>query len=416
MRRRRNSLVVAATALLALVGLLPSSAVAQESDIPGVEITPAKLLHDLDGRDFALKVMVVNHDPVAHAMDLYIVGLGHDLDGSPRFIDPAKERDAISLPVPQLALGPGGRTELVLQGFLPQGRRSLYAALVAEFEPPADGSQQLQIRSRVAGMFLLRGPRPWIKRVEVTDVGLIPADEGVLVSAALENTGNVHVSPRGKVRIFKDGALLDVVPLPGAIVIPGFARRLTGAWTPPRNLDGPVELRAEIENPDAESSATIYFADGEAVIPAAEISNLYARSENGETEVVALVTNTGKTTIDLDLVTKASADGVTAARSERTVEALRPGESREVIWTPELEDGLYLVKARASVDGKLLDESVTSVEVATGFNWLLLLAALSLLANAYLVNGVRRQGRLRFIQRGESGEEPMVSSLTARAA
>ncbi|HEX2240741.1 MAG TPA: hypothetical protein VHJ82_06335 [Actinomycetota bacterium] len=394
MRRRRNHLLVAATALLALAGALASPAWAQESDIPGVEITPSKFMHDLEGRDFALKIMVVNHDPVAHAMDLYITGLGHDLDGSPRFIDPAKERNAISLPVPQLVLGPGGRQELVLRGSIPAGRRSLYAAVVAEFQPPGEEATQLQVRSRVAGMFLLRGPKPWIKKVDVEDVGLLPAEEGVTVYAALENTGNVHVSPHGRVRIYKDDVLLDTVPLPGQIVIPGFARRLVGAWVPPRNLDGPVRLETDIFGPEGHGSATIYFANGDAVIPSAEITNLYAHSEDGHTEVVTLVTNTGETPLDLDLGIKASEEGA-VVRTERTVADLQPGESREVIWTPELDDGLYLIKARATVDGKVLDESVTGVEVTSAFNWLLVIAILSLLANAYLLERLRRSRKAR---------------------
>jgi hypothetical protein len=91
-----------------------------------------------------------------------------------------------------------------------------------------------------------------------------PARAGgpIPVGAVVRNTGDVHVRPTGSARITYQGAVLATVDLQPQLVVPGSARRLTGAWNAPAGLTGTVQLDADFGQPPAHGSEAVPVANG----------------------------------------------------------------------------------------------------------------------------------------------------------
>lgn len=368
MRRTRARFAAFVVALTAASGLLAAPSLAQSPppEPVGVEIQPAKLERDLGGRSVSAKLLIVNHEPTSRHVMMSVAGLGHDLDGTPQFLERSAARDALRVSATDFVLETGERRELVVDGAIPADERSLYAGIIAEFEPLNRPAGQVEVRSRVASLFLLRGPKPWDEKVSVVDVGVI-AHEGqkrVTVYAAAKNTGDVHVKPTGRVRILKDGVLLDTVELTPEIIIPEFARRLRGSWIPPEGLTGTVTLEAELDNPSARGTGTVDFTKGAAARPLAEIVNLRSTDEGGPLVTFEL-RNIGTVPLSPVVTMVASQDKIERAREDLVRETVAPGRSVGVEWRPQLREGVYLITAQVKQGGVLLDQDVTDLRVGT---------------------------------------------------
>lgn len=339
--------------------------------------------YDLGDRSFDVKILLVNHERSARRIRLSVAGLGQDLDGTPRFLEPAEATEDIALDRNEVVLAAGARADVRVTGQIPADDRALYAAVVAEFEPLEERDVSVDVVSRVASLFLLRGPKPWEREVDVVDVGLLPgSDKAPLpLYAAVDNIGNVHVKPRGRIEILQKGRLLGSVDLRGETIIPGFTRRLVAQWRPPKGLTGRVKLRGVLRNPRAVGIGYVDFSDGAPRRPGADIANLVARDEGGA-HVELILTNTGTTPIEPTVTVEASRGGFAAGSDDLRQRTLNVGESRKLTWERDLEAGTYLITARAMLGDKLLDEAVTGVEMnsATVLRWVALAAlAVSLL-------------------------------------
>lgn len=398
--RRRAALVLSAA-----LAVLPAGA----EEPPGVSIAPARLERDLPGRAVSVRMLLVNHDDAPRRVRLSVAGLGHDLDGTPQFLEPARATSALEVSDGEFVLEPGERREPVVSGAIPRGQRSLYAGILAEFSPLEPPRGQVEARARVASLFLLRGPRPWVERVRVVDVGILPGERGrpLTVFAALRNTGNVHVRPTGRVRILRGSTLLDTVRLGAETVLPGYARRLVGSWTPPPGLGGALRLEAVLEDPPARGRGASILEGGASREPAAEIRGLAARDDDGGLVTLTLV-NTGPVEIRPAVVLFAQRDGIERARIVLPQPATAPGESRPVTWRPDLPDGVYLVTAQATLGERLLDQAAVGLRVGApgegrSLPWVGLAVAL-LAAVALLLAVVRRRdGRAKKAERAHAG-------------
>ena len=359
----------------------------------GVQIAPAKFERDLDTNEFRIRVAVVNNDPIPHEVELTIARLGHDLDGTPLFIRPSYVQTHVTSSVEELSLASGERRDITIEGSIPDGDRSIYPAVVAQF-PGAGDDPSVGVLARVAGFLLLRGPKPWDERVSVEEIGALPparrGSRTVTLYAAVRNVGNVHVKPTGVVEITRDGNVIDRVRLSGDTIIPEFARRLTGRWTAPRGLTGTVELRAEISKPSATGTDTLQLGPD---LATASIENLQATGEDGG-RVSLFVVNTGTTTISPTVRFEATEDRVLRGSHEQVEESIEPGDAREVTWRAELGAGLYTTTISVSEGDRLLDESVVGFEViAPGILKWIALALVVGVTVAHLAR-VRRRGSL----------------------
>lgn len=361
----RRRLAQAACVFLAFSTL--AFPVLAQDQLVGVSITPPRIETDLQSRAFRIPVRFQNHENEPLELQLSVSGLGHSLDGAPLFLEPAIATDAIQLSEEEILLAPGEAREVIATGEIPAGERSLYAAIIALFAPPDVPAGQIESRSRVASLLLLRGPRPWVETVQVVDVSVLQAVEenGPLqVFAAVENTGNVHVKPRGRVRLVKDGKTLDTVALPGQNIIPTYARRLLGDWRPPKKLTGRIKLVATIRDPDARAIGYVDFTpEGELAVPGMKIGNLVARDEGGPVVEFAL-TNTGTIPLAPTVSLVVSKNETEVAKTSMDRARMEPGASEAIQWRPEgLEEGVFLVSAEVSFREQLLDQAATGLKL-----------------------------------------------------
>lgn len=365
----RSRLLLGLLTLLA-VGTAPALA---QQETRGVEITPSRVEQDLPGSDFDYSILLVNHEDSAQQVTLSVSGLGHDLDGTPMLLEPADVTRSVQLGETEFVLQPSRRREVAVEGTIPGPDPSAYFAVIAEFSPLGVQEGQIESRSRVASLFLLRAPPPWEQTLRVVDVSVGEGPLGAAkknkkrpllpVYAAVKNTGNAHVKPRAaRMRITKDGRVLDVVDLEPQNIIPGFARRLLGEWRAPRNLTGRVDLRVNVFDPDAQGSGFVEFTDGEVRRPGASIANLVARNEDGAI-IEFVLTNTGTISLAPDVHITATRETELSAERSFVQSEMEPGDQEIIRWRPELERGIYLIEVQVSLEEQVLATASTGLQI-----------------------------------------------------
>jgi hypothetical protein len=354
-------------AVATIVALLVVPAAGSPAQTPapavGVEITPARVERDLPDRSVSQTFTITNHESAQRRITMSVAGLGHDLEGTPVFLEPADATDELHLDQASFVLDPGQQRLVAASGAIPAGGHALYAAVIAEFAPLEQPTGAVESHSRVAALLLMRGPRPWTQTLSVEDVGMLPgAKKGTFdVFGALKDTGDVHVRPTGTARITKDGTLLATVPLTGAVILPGFARRISGVWTPPAAPSG--KLRIDIvTRPQARGTGYATFSKGTAERPTLKIVNLRAHDQSGAL-VTATLVNTGKVAVAPTVTLFAREGGVERARTILVQDSIAPGASADIQWQPGLDDGVYVVTAQARSGDLLLDESSTGLRL-----------------------------------------------------
>lgn len=364
MRHLNRCILCALFALWAVAAILPAAA--QEPGL-GVRISPAIIEFDLNQRNFSSDATITNLESEPRRIELRVTGLGHDLDGSPLLIEPSIMRESIELSAREFILQPDESRRVEVTGAIPRGHRGVYAALVAlygevdEEEEEEEGSR-VNVETQVAATYLLRGPRPWTQQVEVVDVGILPgpADGPFDVYAAVRNSGNVHVTPSGRVRILKDGEPVATVLLTGERVIPAFARRVMGRWEPQGELTGRYTLEATIENPDATGVGEVDFSDGTIHRVTGEIVGVVAQGG----EITVSYRNTGTVPLIPEIRFSATKEDVEEGSESLEGSELPPGASGSIGWRPDVDPGLYVITAQLTAEGEVLDQQVTGLEVA----------------------------------------------------
>lgn len=249
---------------------IPGPVRASQAPPGGLQVIPARLEQDLTGRRVAVEVAFRNNGDVPVAVAFELAGLGHDLDGAPLFPADSPVLGQLRLDTAGATVAPGATRRVRVSGQIPAGSGGAYAGVLATVSPPPAVAGGVSVRQRLAGLLLLRGPKPWHEALAVEAVAARPleGERTVQVFAQVRNTGNVHVRPKGRVDVVHEGRLLETVELRPEVVIPGYARRVGGPWTVPAGLDGPVELRATVEEPVAASgTGTVTFGAGRLVVP-----------------------------------------------------------------------------------------------------------------------------------------------------
>jgi hypothetical protein len=238
--------------LAALLGLLllAAPAVAQEAgELTGLQITPARTEVDLDARTFAVDVIVVNNEAAPLDVSIAARGLAHDLDGSPILDEDPVMAAASGVEPVEVTLAGGAQHVIEVRGTIPDGRAGFYGSIVAQHVRP--GPAQVDTEIRVASIFLLRGPRPWVETTAVAAAGILTEADGVTdrIYADVENTGDVHLRPAGTVEVRQAGRALGTVTLAAEVILPGSARRLVGDWAGAADMDPalPLELVVAVD-------------------------------------------------------------------------------------------------------------------------------------------------------------------------
>jgi hypothetical protein len=280
MRRTSVPLRLAATlAALALglgLGAAAPAAAQGAQGAQGVTLAPARVELDLPTPDVAVEFAVSNAEATPQAIIVTVAGLGHNLEGTPNYLDGTDVGDVLALSPASFVLAPGGRQTVTLRGRIPSGVQGVYGAVLAEFADATgtpDGS--VSLRTRLAGLLLLRAPRPWTEAVEITGTGAVQTPPGTSEPYQLfieaHNTGLVHLRPTGRVEVLDAaGQRLAVVEIAPENVLPGYARRLAGLWRPPAGYTGELRLRATLDGPNGpvvDELGSLTLVDGR--VPAA---------------------------------------------------------------------------------------------------------------------------------------------------
>lgn len=219
-----------------------------DEDLPvdgGVSIMPAMGQFDLEGRTHTVDLRVRNGSDKVRDIEVEAVELGHSLDGTPTYGGAVTTVTLVD-GEPSFTLAPGESRQVTYEVDF-SGQVAEYFALIARPTSP-DSNGGVSVRTQVASLWFLRGPRPWQQEIEQQAVGVerVDGDQfSVWVDAA--NVGNAHVAPTGTITATKDGTELTVVELTDETILPGFARRLSGMWTPSDGPTGEVELTVELE-------------------------------------------------------------------------------------------------------------------------------------------------------------------------
>ena len=369
MRHNKLISILVATTLFAL----PWPVRAQTTGAVGLEITPSQTELDLPGHSYETTLTLFNHDPATYKVELSLQALGHDLDGAPEYLPSSVVGGAFSLSTTSFSLAKDQKKQVVLKGAIPAAARSIYFGVIAAYSrTDQQAGSSVETRTRLGSEFLLRGPKPWAERLQITDVGVLPgAGKSATLYAIVENVGNVHVRPTGTLTVSKNGNVIARLPFalnaahkPGA-VIPGFSRRLTAAWTPPSGLTGTFTVTATTQNPVASASKDVSFSNGKALAPDARIANLSVQ-DSGGVVVDTQVTNKGTGPLaGAKLTLVATQDGrFERGRIVLPLASLRPGATVEKRWTAgALPDGAYQITATLEKGGALLDQRVAGLRV-----------------------------------------------------
>jgi hypothetical protein len=216
-------------------------------------------------------------------------------------------------------------------------------------------------------LLLLRGPTPWTQTAAIVGAGLEPGTAAgtIGVYAAVANTGNVHLRPAAVATIRAGDATLATVALSPQVVLPGFARRLTGAWTPPPGFAGPVRIDVRMDDPTATGTGAGAVLAGNASGPRGAITALDVRREGGAL-VTGEVRNIGTEPFTPVITLIATQGGVERARTILVQTPIAPGSAEGFEWLAAVEDGDYLVTAQLDSGETLLDQTAAATRLAPG--------------------------------------------------
>lgn len=397
--------------LISSTGLGPARA---QDESSGLLVAPFHIERDLSDRSFERSLLYRNDDEDRLSIRLRVRQLGHDLDGAPQHLRSSEHERAVTLDKTSFTLDPGDATRVQVRATIPAGERSLYAAVVAEFERGGEEGSTVTVRSRVVAQLLLRAPKPWRERVRVTDVGIIPgAGRAITVYAIARNRGNVHVRPEGDIEISQGGRVLDRVKIGRAAgdgstsppaILPDFARRLVGTWQPPVGLTGRIRLVARLDGPDATGAGGARLGPDAQAPPVIRIASLRAEPVDGGIVTVQLSNDGAESVTDIAITLTAKEGDAERGRTILPVRSLAPGLGQPMAWQPGLGRGTFLITAAARKADSVLDEKVVDLAIGTPEAaartepkrpWVLIIAALLLLlgAIAWLIAAWKRRRR-----------------------
>jgi hypothetical protein len=299
----------------------------------------------------------------------------HDLDGTPRYATSSEISAAFAIGKSRVTLAPQGRDSVTLSGAIPSGAHSAYLAVVATYETPGQqAGTTIAIRTQIASQYLLRGPKPWNEKVQITDVGMMPGGTASKreVYATVKNLGNVHVRPSASVAIYDEAgrkigvARLEADRKPPPAVLPGLSRRFVGTWTPNGAIPKTIRLEGTVNGVGGTSKFSRAVSFNRQGAPIVKSATLLLNAKGVDKAMVtATVRNTGNEVLHAALVTIVARqdDKFERARQAFPLPPLAPSAARTLSWTQELPKGAYIVQATVEDDKQLLDEKSASFEI-----------------------------------------------------
>ncbi|NTW13689.1 MAG: hypothetical protein HGA31_01520 [Candidatus Moranbacteria bacterium] len=236
--------IIAAILCAVAIGC-PIVASAQSSDLRLVTSPLPINLTAKPGTDATTQIRIKNDGQSAETLKVTLMKFGaYGETGSPRISDPEPADEFISwvsFPERQFSIGPGEWKSVPMKITLPESAAfGYYYAVVFSRadDTPEVQSGQTAISGGTAVLALLDADVPGAKRE--TRVASYLADHSVYeflpatFTVRLENTGNIHLSPRGNVFVGRvgeqDTEILEINQEKGNI-LPGSFREYSTSWT-----------------------------------------------------------------------------------------------------------------------------------------------------------------------------------------
>ena len=358
--RSSSSLSILVAASIATGIITAAMAQTPAPTAPAVALAPARIEAESATPTITRELQLTNRGATTIRVQLSVVGLGHDLSGSPLFLDPAPVQDVLHVAPGSLTLGPGEVATVTATGSFTPARPGIDAAVVADVTPAQPGELT---PSRIAALLLLRGPGPWTATATVAGAGIEPGAGPLTVYADITNHGTVHVQPSATAAVRQGARTLASIPLASQVVLPGFTRRLVGSWTPPANFTSDVTIDVRTSSPLATGLGAASIRSGRVSGPSGTLEGLTARRQSGAL-VTGTVRNTGTEPFTPTVSVSASEDGVERARTILVETPVAPGATETFQWLAPVEDGAYVFTAQLQSGDTLLDETAFGARLA----------------------------------------------------
>lgn len=190
-----------------------------------------------------------------------VLGYGQKLSGSVLVLDPEDDtspysgRELIQVSPSEFELAPGEPQTLKAIASIPEGATGgRYATIVVSpVEAAEAGGVAMRFRVAVAVRLIIEGGG--LERTgESTDLATTQeyAQESITFLTTFRNSGNVHFSPAGVIRIKNEaGEEIGEEPIELAYVLPGYSRQLKAVWQPAELPVGDYSVESEITLEDA---------------------------------------------------------------------------------------------------------------------------------------------------------------------
>ncbi|WP_324668281.1 hypothetical protein [Geochorda subterranea] len=298
-----------------------------------------------------------------------VVGLTHDLEGFPVFLDDAAARaSARALLRPDwedAALAPGERRELWLEVTGCPDEGAYAAALISA--PVLTGTLKVGV------LVLLHGPEAWPSAPVVLEgvwAQQEAAGQPIEVVARVRNPGAVGTMARVEALIVgPDGETRQRLWLGPGRLLPGASRLLRASWQPPLLPPGRYTIEARL-HPDGSPDPVPKVARFDVIGPyqVAMVRgglSLALSSEASPPSLVASVHNRGAVTVRPQLAVTFARDDEPVASQRLSGAQVGPGEvgGVEVPWPAHLPPGTYRVEV-VWLDG---DRPVAAQDVEVTF-------------------------------------------------
>jgi hypothetical protein len=182
----------------------------------------------------------------------------------------------------EFELGPGEVRRIVPVVTVPDGTQGgKYATIVVGQVPEAGMTMVGQI---AVAIILTVKDSSLEKSGRVVTIDAVEQTNGAVAFAtSFVNDGNVHVRPTGRIAISRDGKKVANVPIEPHLVLPGYVRRLSAAWTPSglENATYLVEVTLDIGGKPVSATGRLMISDAGVTMLEADSST---KEQRGDTD------------------------------------------------------------------------------------------------------------------------------------
>lgn len=256
--------------LIVIVALIIFS----DAVISSIRLYPTRIEKRLESRVHQEQILVTNSTDDVICCVVTVMDGGHDIDGRPVLLGSYPGELVSAFPREfVLASGESIAVDIIVSPYGDEEKRVLSPIIVFDFTPRSSMNEANVMRAsvRVAVITLLTLPGDHEIRGQIRDMSVCQTDDGRTLEFAVvvDNLGDVHLRPKGDVRVVKQGLELCRLKVNTGVILPGFARILKARWNPKEMLSGTYVAQAVLTLDDGKK----LIADVSFDIPAVDTTD-----------------------------------------------------------------------------------------------------------------------------------------------